>query len=433
MKTKAVRLHGKEKVSLDTIDLPHPGARELRAKIITNSLCFSTYKAWRQGEDHKRTPDDLEKNPVIAGHEFAGIIEEAGEDLKGRFSPGDLFILQPAILYRGPLFVHGGIYGAPGYSFPYCGGNAQDVIISQQVIDSDAVLTFENCPFYAASLAEPLSCIISAAREQYRADPARHEHVMGIRESGNLAVLGGGGPMGMAMVDYFLHADRKPSLIMVADIDPGKLDRARELFSREAGDVRLVFINPEEEDLFASGGRITGGKFFDDVFTMFPAEALVKSADRLLGDNGTNNFFAGPGDKNMTAPVNFYHVHYSNHKHIGSSGGNTDDLREAVKMTGEKRLNPEQMINAVGGIDSVPEAIPALPSLAGGKNLIYTGISMPLTPIKEFGRLAADENTPDSRRKVYADLRDIVENNGGLWCEEAEKYILGCPELDFRL
>ncbi len=432
MKTKAVRLHGKENISLDIIDLPSPSAGELRAKVITNSLCFSTYKAWQQGEDHKRTPDDLAKDPVIIGHEFSGIIEEAGEDLKDKFSPGEKFLLQPAILYKGPLFIHGGVYGAPGYSFPYCGGNAQDIIIPRHVTDSDAVLTFKNCPFFEASLAEPLSCIIGAAHEQYRSDAGSHKHAMGIKQDGNLAILGGGGPMGMAMIDYFLHAEKKPSIIMVVEIDPVKLQKARELFAPEAGDVLLYFINPKEEDLLPAAGKLTGGMLFDDVFTMFPGEQLIKTADSLLGDNGTNNFFAGPPDKNMSAPVNFYHIHYSNHKHIGSSGGNTGDLKEAISMMEEKKLKPGQMINAVGGLDSVPGAIPRLPELTAGKNLIYTGISMPLTPIGDFQKLSSDENVPVILKNIYGELAAIVKKHAGIWSEEAERFLLSREEINFR-
>ena len=45
MKTKAVRIHGKMDLRLDTVDLPPVGPDDVRVKIISDSICMSTYKA----------------------------------------------------------------------------------------------------------------------------------------------------------------------------------------------------------------------------------------------------------------------------------------------------------------------------------------------------------------------------------------------------
>lgn len=429
MKTRAVRLHGKEKLSLDVIELPTLGKREIRAKIITNSLCFSTYKTWQQGETHKKTPDDLKKEPVILGHETAGIIEEVGKDLKDLYSKGDLFVFQPALYYKGPISVPGGIYGAIGYSFQFCGGNAQDVIIPQPVIDSKALVKFKDCAFFEASLAEPLSCIIGATKEQYHTKIGEHNHTMGTKKGGNLAILGAGGPMGIGMIDYFLNTESNPSLIMVTEIDDEKLNHLKKLFP----DKKCVFVNPNEEDLLLKSRKFTNGKLFDDVFTLFPSQGLIEAADKLLGENGTHNFFAGPSEKKLAAQVNFYHMHYSHHKHIGTSGGNIQDLKEALKLIEEKKLKPAQMISAVGGLDSAKEAIENFPYLPPGKKMIYTGIKMPLVELSELKNLSKQENIPTTYKKIYKGLDNIISNNKGLWCKEAEKYILSREEISFRL
>jgi threonine dehydrogenase-like Zn-dependent dehydrogenase len=60
MKTKAVRLYGKEDLRLEEFDLPPLKDDEILAEIISDSLCMSTYKAAKLGADHKRVPDDVQ-------------------------------------------------------------------------------------------------------------------------------------------------------------------------------------------------------------------------------------------------------------------------------------------------------------------------------------------------------------------------------------
>ena len=70
MKTKAVRIHGKMDLRLDEIDLPEVGPDDVQIKIMTDSLCMSSYKAAVEGPDHKRVPNDCDVNPTIVCHEF---------------------------------------------------------------------------------------------------------------------------------------------------------------------------------------------------------------------------------------------------------------------------------------------------------------------------------------------------------------------------
>ena len=56
---------------------------------------------------------------------------------------------------------------------------------------------------------------------------------MGIREGGRMAILAGVGPMGLAAIDYIIHCDRRPSLLIVTDIDDARLARAEQMLSRQ--------------------------------------------------------------------------------------------------------------------------------------------------------------------------------------------------------
>lgn len=104
MKTKAVRLYGKKDLRLEEFELPQIKDTEILAKVVCDSLCMSSYKAANQGTDHKRVPNDVDKNPIIVGHEFAGELVEVGSKWAAEFKVGDKFSIQPALNYKdGPV------------------------------------------------------------------------------------------------------------------------------------------------------------------------------------------------------------------------------------------------------------------------------------------------------------------------------------------
>lgn len=414
MKTKAVRIYGKEDLRLEEFDLPELKDDEILAHIISDSICMSSYKAAKQGGDHKRVPDDVDKNPTIVGHEFCGELVEVGKKWRHKFKPGQRFSIQPALNYKGSL-------EAPGYSFRYIGGDATYVIIPSPVMEMDCLLEYNGDAFYAGSLAEPMSCIVGTFHAMYHTKPGRYEHEMGIVEGGDMAILAGVGPMGLGAIDYALHNPRKPGRLVVTDIDQTRLDRAKRIYTEEEASkqgVELAYINTK--DLDDPVGRLrehTGGKGFDDVFVFAPVKPVVEQGDAILGRNGCLNFFAGPTDQRFSALLNFYNVHYLSTHIVGTSGGNTEDMRESLQMMGDRLINPATMITHVGGLNSVVETTLHLPDIPGGKKLIYTNINMELTAITDFEEKGKDD-------PLFAELAKLVKKSEGLWNVEAEKYLL---------
>jgi threonine dehydrogenase-like Zn-dependent dehydrogenase len=418
MKTKAVRLYGKNDLRIEEFELPEIRDGEILARVVTDSLCMSSYKASIQGSDHKRVPNDVGDNPVIIGHEFAGEIVEVSAKWKSQFRPGDKFAIQPALNYEdGPV----GILGAPGYSYRYLGGDATYVIIPNEVMELGCLLVYNGPGFFPASMAEPFSCVIGAMHANYHVKPGTYVHQMEIADGGKMAILAGAGPMGLAAINYVLHReDRKPSLMVVTDIDRSRLDRASALYPAALAEKRgidLRYINTAESgDPVGDLMSLTGGKGYNDVFVFAPVGQVVEQADQLLAFDGCLNFFAGPSDPGFSARLNFYNVHYAFTHIVGTSGGNTDDIRESLEMM-EKGLDPSGLVTHIGGLNAVPEATLSLPSIPGGKKLIYTHLEMPLTPISDFRKLG-------EKHPLYKDLADICDRHGGLWSVEAEELLL---------
>jgi hypothetical protein len=68
-----------------------------------------------------------------------------------------------------------------------------------------------------------------------------------------------------------------------------------------------------------------------------------------------------------------------------------------------------------------------LPDIPGGKKLVYTGISMPLTALDDLAERGKDS-------PLCGGLAEIVARNNGLWSAEAEAYLLeNAPSIESAL
>ncbi|MFW5865060.1 MAG: zinc-binding dehydrogenase [Candidatus Izemoplasmataceae bacterium] len=414
MLTKAVRLYDKFKLQLDTFELPEMTEDEILVKVVSDSVCMSTYKAVSLGSDHKRVPNDINENPVVMGHEFAGVIVKVGKRWQNDYKAGDKFTLQPALNYKGSM-------DSPGYSFRWYGGNMTYAIIPKEVMEINCFIKYEGDAFYEAGLAEPMSCVIGAFHAAYHTIPSTYTHVMDIKAGGALAILGGCGPMGLGAIDYAIHRDIKPSVLVVTDISNERLARAEEIIPVEEAKkhgVTLHYVNPTDEaDQISYLKSFTNGLGFDDVFVFVPNKALAEQGDQILGKDGTLNFFAGPTDTSFSANINLYNIHYGSTKIIGSTGGNTDDMIESLTLTAQKRINPSNMVTHIGGIDSAIDTIINLPNIPGGKKLIYNHVNMPLTAIEDL-------HTLESLDPKFKELAEICKKHKNLWSLEAENFLL---------
>ncbi|MBR6578739.1 MAG: zinc-binding dehydrogenase [Clostridia bacterium] len=408
MKTKAVRLYGEKDLRLEEFELPEISDGDILIKIVSDSVCMSTYKTAMQGARHLRVPDNVAENPIIIGHEFCGEIVSVGKIWEKEYTVGEKVIVPPVLSYLGGN-------QTIGYSFGEIGGVSTYSIVSEHIIRNGFLIKLQSDAFFKGSLIEPASCVLRGYKASYHLDV--DIPTMNIKEGGKVAILAGCGPMGLVAIDIALHGDIKPSLVVVTDINEDRLRRAEQIYDpneAEKKGIKLVFINTTSKDELM---KISGGSGYDDVFVYAPVSSVVELGDAVLAFDGCLNFFAGPIDKAFSAPVNFYNVHYSQHHYAGTSGSTPDDMKDIVRLIGQNSIDPAVMVTHIGGIDAAIEATLNLPHIPGGKKLIYTHIDLPLTAIADFAKLG--ENDPR-----FATLATLVEKRGGLWCAEAERYLL---------
>ena len=441
MKAKALRLYGPSDLRLEDVEIASAGEDGVVVEIVANSVCVSDYKCVTLGAGHKRVPDDIATCPVMIGHEMSGIVREVGEKWKDRFHVGQRVGIQPTLNVPGHE-----IDSVIGYSWRAAGGESTHVYLSSVVMEMGCLLPYGGDAFFKCSLAEPISCVLAGLRANYHNAQAAHEHIQGIVDGGAMLLMAGCGAMGLGLVDIACHSpERRPRMLVVTDVDDYRLSRAARMFglvgNREQGTgnreqgivasgkvngVDLYFVNAKTIDdpvsvLKSFPGAENG---YDDIFVMAAVPALLSQCSSLLAYDGCLNFFAGPKDKDLTAAFNFYNVHYMMHHVAANSGSLVCDMVDSVDWIGKGLLHPEVMVTHVGGLDSAADATLSLLNVPGGKRLVYTHVSMPMTAIADF----AEKGKSDP---LFAELDRICAAHNGLWSKEAEDYLLAnAPKID---
>jgi len=416
--TRAVRLHGRMDVRLDTFRLPAPGPGEMLVRIVTDSVCMSSFKLMSLGEEHQRVTAGLAGRPVMLGHEFCAEILRVGERWRGHFHPGAKVAVQPVLDYLGRP-------DAIGYSYPFSGGSATLALLPSEVMESGCLLPYAGRGWFYGSLAEPVACVLRAFRSQIHRD-ADGELRPGPVPGGAMALLGAMGPMGMAALDCALRRNPAPGRIVVTSRNAAKLAEAERIFPAQAAKTRgidLAYLHcPNTRELPQAVARWAMGKEdparqFDDVFVFAPDRDLVEAGSGILGKGGCLNMFAGPTDHEFMAGINFYKVHYLGAHVTGTYAAQTRDMREALDGIASGAIDPSFLVTHVGGLDAVPDLLPRLPRIPGWKKLIYPSLNLPLFALQDLPALAASD-------AHFAKLAVLVAEGGNRWNAAAESFLL---------
>lgn len=411
MITKALRLHGKNDIRLSNIELPEITEEEVLIRVISDSVCASTYKAIKQGPDHKRVPSDVADNPVIIGHELCGEIVEVGAALTESWKVGQRIVLQPALKLPSGY--------DPGYSYPYIGGNTQYAVVPKIVLERGCLLPYEGDAFFKGSLAEALACVIRGYKGFYHTDYTNYKRTDGAKKGGRLAILGGAGPMGIGAVELGIGY-AGVSQIVVTDLDQNRLDFAKRMSSPERAaqkGVDLRYINTADISDPAKFLIELSEGGFDDVFVMVPVPALFTMAEKICREDGCINFFAGPAMHELQGSLNLYRVHYDGIHVVGTAGSIPEDMMDVIRLIEENAINPGALVSHILGLNAAKDALFAMEKPNGAKKVCYNGLDLPVIAISELKEMGSDN-------ELYRNLAQVVEDNGGMWCKEAEEFLL---------
>jgi L-iditol 2-dehydrogenase len=388
----ALRLHGPglDKLRFEQAPVPRTGPGQLLGRVDAVIACASDSKIIDQGGEHSLMYGwDLSRYPVPIGHEGCVTIAEVGEDLADRYRLGARYDDAAGIEKVAIGYTLDGLF-------------AEYVLITEEVIETGCLLPLPDpeMPRFAAALAEPLSCVVSAQEHSLhilKESPSapRRAH-LGLRPGGIVAVLGAG-PMGRMHVEVALGY--RPSKVIVSDPLAARLAKLRgdvEEKARRQG-AKLMLTDPDHlEQVLSAESK---GRGADDIIVALGVRQVQEMAFSLLASYGVLNLFGGLKAGDHMISLDSRRLHYDSVMAVGSSGGDPSDVARALSLLADGTIDAGNYIAAVGGLDAARDLIEAVRAQRlEGKGVIYPEMRGPLQEVDRWdaAREAQFLNTPRS-------------------------------------
>jgi threonine dehydrogenase-like Zn-dependent dehydrogenase len=365
------------------VPTPRPGPQQMLARVDAAGICTSLIKLIEQGPNHPLIYDtDITRFPLILGDEGSITLVEVGADLRGRYSPGQRYVIQPAVdsapINHRERYRDGGRginKVAVGYTL---GGHlAEYVLITEEILAAGCLLPLPDAtlPYAHAALSEPFSCVISAQDHHVhltQSDPlGPRGMVKGLKQGGVTVVLGAGA---MGRMHVALAMSYRPRAIVAADLVDSRLEVVRSLFGPRAAQLGIALrpLNPANENLKQVVSELTNYAGADDVIVAVGARQVIADSQGLLARGAVLNLFGGLKKGEDTVGIETSMVHYKEVNITGSSGGSPWDVARTLELMAAHEIDAGDHIARIGDLAHTADFLQMIKAQTiDGKAVVY--------------------------------------------------------------
>jgi (R,R)-butanediol dehydrogenase/meso-butanediol dehydrogenase/diacetyl reductase len=213
---KAAVWYGAKDIRVEEREVPAVSSNQVKVKVAWAGICGSDLGAYHgSGIPTETDPLTGEKAPLALGHEFSGVVEEVGSDVRG-LKAGDKVAINPLIIsgeHENPL-----VDMYKGFAFVGLnsnGGFADFVVVDEK----NAVKLPDDMSLELAALVEPTAVAVQGIRES------------GLQFGESVAVFGAG-PIGLLTIIAAKAAGAKE--IFAFDLSENRLEKAKEVGATHA-------------------------------------------------------------------------------------------------------------------------------------------------------------------------------------------------------
>ncbi len=259
---KAAVYYSLDDIRIEDVPKPQVGSDEVLVEMKACGVCGSDLMDW-----YLRS-----RAPLVLGHEPAGVIVEAGKNVKG-FRVGDRVFAHHHVADLTCYYCVKGDYTMCqqfGQTHIEPGGFAEYFKVSPLNLQIDTLKLPSNLSYEEATLIEPVGCCIRA------------QNKAGVRRGDNVAIIGAG-PNGI--IHAILARFSGVSQILVTDIVDYRLKMA-EHFGAD------LAVNPQRENIIKRVKDATENRGADIVIVTAPTVEAVEDGVQIVRRGGKLLLFA---------------------------------------------------------------------------------------------------------------------------------------------
>lgn len=329
---KAVVLHGREDLRLESIAPPEAAPGELVLRVSAALTCGTDLKVYRRGY-HAR----MLRPPMPFGHELAGIVEWAG--VGSRFLPGDRVVA----LNSAPC---GLCFQCRAGTPNLCddlhfnnGAYAELLGVPARIAQKNTLRVPASMPFEHAALTEPLACVMLGLEETR------------VRAGDTMAVIGAG-PIGL----LFVHTATLTGVHVIAVVKHEHQAR----LAHSLGAAEVVMLPGAGRSPVSTVRSLTeGARGVDVAIEAVASPQTWEWAVEMVRKGGTVNFFGGPpAGTRIALDTNL--LHYSGLTLQASFHHTPRTVRRAFALLESGKFNTAAFLTGQAGLDDVPELYRAM-------------------------------------------------------------------------
>jgi len=266
-KMKAAMYYGPNEMRYEETDIPEIGPGDLLVKVHVALTCGTDLKTFKRGH-----PVIVQKVPMVLGHEFAGVVEKTGENVR-EFRRGMRIVAANS---------------APCNKCFYCkrgrqnlcerldenlinGAYAEYIRVPEHIVRQNTYEIPPSLSLKDAALIEPLACVVHGV------DAAEIS-------LGDTVAMIGAGPIGLMLLQLVKRSGS--CKIIATDLSQKRLEIAKALGAD-------FIINGQNEDQVAKVRELTDGKGADVVIEAVGQPKTWEAAVEMTRKAGLTVLFGG--------------------------------------------------------------------------------------------------------------------------------------------